>query len=52
VTASDRLNSALADRYRIERELGAGDMATACLAHDIKHDRKVAATRRSASFSC
>jgi len=34
--------SALADRYRIERELGAGGMATVYLAHDIKHDRKVA----------
>jgi Tol biopolymer transport system component len=34
--------TALADRYRIERELGAGGMATVYLAHDIKHDRKVA----------
>jgi serine/threonine-protein kinase len=32
----------LADRYRIERELGAGGMATVYLAHDLKHDRKVA----------
>ncbi|HTI65435.1 MAG TPA: protein kinase, partial [Gemmatimonadaceae bacterium] len=31
-----------ADRYRIERELGAGGMATVYLAADIKHDRKVA----------
>jgi eukaryotic-like serine/threonine-protein kinase len=38
----DRLATALADRYRIERELGAGGMATVYLAHDIKHDRKVA----------
>ncbi|MEO7522166.1 MAG: serine/threonine-protein kinase, partial [Gemmatimonas sp.] len=38
----DRLSAALADRYRIERELGAGGMATVYLAHDIKHDRKVA----------
>ncbi len=37
-----RLASALADRYRIEREIGAGGMATVYLAHDIKHDRKVA----------
>src|SRR3982750_2704579 len=36
------LQSALADRYRIERELGAGGMATVYLAHDIKHDRRVA----------
>ena len=33
---------ALADRYRIERELGAGGMATVYLAQDLKHDRKVA----------
>ncbi len=38
----DRLASALADRYRLERELGQGGMATVYLAHDIKHDRKVA----------
>jgi TolB-like protein/tRNA A-37 threonylcarbamoyl transferase component Bud32 len=37
-----RLQVALADRYRIERELGAGGMATVYLAHDLKHDRKVA----------
>src|SRR5512146_1768048 len=37
-----RLSSSLADRYRIERELGAGGMATVYLAHDLKHDRKVA----------
>ena len=36
------LTSALADRYRIERELGAGGMATVYLAQDLKHDRKVA----------
>jgi serine/threonine protein kinase len=39
---STRLAAALADRYRIERELGQGGMATVYLAHDIKHDRKVA----------
>ena len=37
-----RLAAALADRYRIERELGAGGMATVYLAHDLKHDRDVA----------
>jgi serine/threonine protein kinase/Tol biopolymer transport system component len=42
VTQSDRLNAALADRYRIERELGQGGMATVYLAADLKHDRKVA----------
>ena len=38
----DRLKAALAGRYTIERELGAGGMATVYLAQDIKHDRKVA----------
>ncbi|MCH7875182.1 MAG: serine/threonine-protein kinase, partial [Gemmatimonadetes bacterium] len=38
----ERLKAALADRYRIEREIGAGGMATVYLAHDVKHDRKVA----------
>ena len=38
----DRLTTALADRYRIERELGAGGMATVYLAEDLKHDRLVA----------
>jgi len=37
-----RLELALADRYRIERELGAGGMATVYLAQDVRHDRKVA----------
>jgi serine/threonine-protein kinase len=39
---SSQLSAALADRYRIERELGAGGMATVYLAHDVKHNRKVA----------
>ncbi len=39
---SDRLTTALADRYRIERELGVGGMATVYLAEDLKHHRKVA----------
>jgi serine/threonine-protein kinase len=38
----DRLGAALADRYTIERELGAGGMATVYLAQDLKHDRQVA----------
>jgi len=37
-----RLTEALSDRYRLERELGQGGMATVYLAQDIKHDRKVA----------
>ncbi|HEY7860197.1 MAG TPA: serine/threonine-protein kinase, partial [Gemmatimonadaceae bacterium] len=36
------LSTALGDRYRIERELGAGGMATVYLAEDLKHNRKVA----------
>jgi hypothetical protein len=42
VPIPDRLAAALADRYRIERELGAGGMATVYLAADLKHDRRVA----------
>ena len=38
----ERLATALADRYRIERELGAGGMATVYLAQDLRHDRLVA----------
>ncbi len=38
----ERLTTALADRYRLDRELGAGGMATVYLAHDIKHERDVA----------
>jgi serine/threonine-protein kinase len=37
-----RLSTALADRYRIERRLGEGGMATVYLAEDLKHHRKVA----------
>ena len=41
-TPLERLETSLADRYRIERELGAGGMATVYLARDLKHDRDVA----------
>jgi eukaryotic-like serine/threonine-protein kinase len=37
-----RLSAALAGRYRLEGELGAGGMATVWLAYDLKHDRQVA----------
>ena len=38
----ERLQTALAERYRIERELGRGGMATVYLAEDLKHGRRVA----------
>ena len=37
----DRLKAALAERYRIEHEIGAGGMATVYLAEDLKHHRQV-----------
>src|SRR5947208_5224571 len=37
-----QLSAALADRYQIEREIGAGGMATVYVARDVKHNRKVA----------
>jgi serine/threonine-protein kinase len=42
VDVSDTLRLALGDRYSIERELGAGGMATVYLAEDLRHHRKVA----------
>ena len=38
----ERLRSALADRYELHSELGAGSMATVYLADDLKHEREVA----------
>ncbi len=40
--AARRLDAALSGRYAIEREIGAGGMATVYLARDLKHNRKVA----------
>ena len=39
---SEQLARGLADRYRLERELGRGGMATVYLVQDLKHDRPVA----------
>src|SRR3954454_23060425 len=36
------VQAALADRYRLDKEVAAGGMATVYLAHDLRHDRKVA----------
>ncbi len=41
-STEERLRSALADRYTIEREIGSGGMATVYLAQDLKHEREVA----------
>ncbi len=38
----EQLNSALTGRYTVDREIGAGGMATVFLGHDLKHDRDVA----------
>jgi serine/threonine-protein kinase len=38
----ERLGEALADRYRLDREVGQGGMAMVYLAQDLRHDRKVA----------
>jgi serine/threonine protein kinase len=38
----EQLQSGLADRYRLERELGRGGMATVFLSHDLRHKRSAA----------
>ena len=42
MTPRDQLTAALAGRYEVEREIGAGGMATVYLARDVKHSRRVA----------
>lgn len=42
ISPLDRLTAALSNRYRLDRELGAGGMATVHLAHDLKHQRDAA----------
>ena len=37
-----RISGALSGHYRLEQEIGAGGMATVYLAHDLRHDRRVA----------
>src|SRR5688500_20405086 len=37
-----QLRAALAGRYAIDREIGAGGMATVYVARDLRHDRNVA----------
>jgi eukaryotic-like serine/threonine-protein kinase len=41
-TPSARISTALSGEYRLEDEIGAGGMATVYLAHDLRHDRRVA----------
>src|SRR5690349_13327087 len=41
-SAIGALTSAIAGRYRVDREIGSGGMATVYLAQDVKHDRRVA----------
>jgi serine/threonine-protein kinase len=41
-TVPEPLRDSLAERYAIEREIGAGGMATVYLAQDLKHEREVA----------
>src|SRR6185436_13490149 len=41
-SATSSLVNALADRYRLEREIGSGGMATVYLAKDVRHERDVA----------
>ena len=42
MTLLDEITKGLAGRYRVDREIGRGGMATVYLAHDLRHDRQVA----------
>ena len=42
MTRLEQIQAALFDRYRVDRQIGAGGMATVYLAHDLKHDRHLA----------
>ena len=42
MTLLDDVTKGLAGRYRVDREIGRGGMATVYLAHDLRHDRQVA----------
>ena len=42
MTTTSEVQKALGEYYRVERDIGAGGMATVYFAHDPKHDRKVA----------
>jgi serine/threonine protein kinase len=42
MTATVQLNQSLSGRYRVDRAIGKGGMATVYLAHDLRHGRKVA----------
>jgi len=51
VILHERLSKSLADRYRLERELGRGGMATVYLAEDLEHHRHVAIKVLSSEIS-
>jgi serine/threonine-protein kinase len=46
-----RLADAVQERYRIEREVGQGGMATVYLAHDLRHKERIRRVRNEPSRS-
>jgi predicted ATPase/tRNA A-37 threonylcarbamoyl transferase component Bud32 len=50
-TSTEDLAAALGDRYRLDREIGAGGMATVYLADDLRHQRQVAIKVMHPEFS-